>query len=542
MRVPTVATDSHSPESDPTSLDSINAKPTTGATGTAAGTTGGATPSERQQCWECRRRRLVCDGAQPVCSKCRAAGIVCPGYADKKPLTWLAPGQVMSRTRRKKSPAGRANPKSQQSRGAVDRKVTVTQRPKARNNGTTGRAAENEGQVQDEGWFGRPVDLRPEVVDVFEAMMYYNLHIYPQIEQSLLGPSGFLVPMVLLEGVPPSITHTLVSVVISHRIIQTADDPTTCQMVKPLWTRLYRHRDIAVREITRLIGNEKTRTHAVTITAVYALLFAMLQQSFTPCWRTHIEAYVNLLRSWGSFSDIIRDVPYMQLSLMALFIANIFANSTSPRDDQFHSTSTAETLRLIQAYYSEMYYPSVACPTPLFTEIVLISDLRTGAPSPQTTRAAQRILARVQAFDAQAWGESHETFRDEWVLLGGLYREAVALYAILGFQSSGAFPGGEYVPRPRASHARRLFALLEEAVHVPRVKKRMTWPLVVAGVEAARAGREVQRWISSRLDELSRDQGGATPRVGKAVLERYWAKGGEGGWDGCFVEPLCLII
>lgn len=82
--------------------------------------------------------------------------------------------------------------------------------------------------------------------------------------------------MVLLEGVPPSITHTLVSVVISHRIIQTADDPTTCQLVKPLWTRLYRHRDIAVREITRLIGNEKTRTHAVTITAVYALLFAMV--------------------------------------------------------------------------------------------------------------------------------------------------------------------------------------------------------------------------------------------------------------------------
>lgn len=56
----------------------------------------------RAQCWECRRRRLVCDGGKPVCVKCLTSGIECPGYADKKPLVWVANGQVLSRPRGRK--------------------------------------------------------------------------------------------------------------------------------------------------------------------------------------------------------------------------------------------------------------------------------------------------------------------------------------------------------------------------------------------------------------------------------------------------------
>lgn len=46
-----------------------------------------------KQCWECRRRRLVCDFARPKCRKCQARGVACPGY-DTKPLKWLHPQQV----------------------------------------------------------------------------------------------------------------------------------------------------------------------------------------------------------------------------------------------------------------------------------------------------------------------------------------------------------------------------------------------------------------------------------------------------------------
>ncbi|KAF0319273.1 C6 zinc finger domain protein [Colletotrichum asianum] len=59
----------------------------------------------RKQCWECQRRRVVCDAVRPVCGKCKATGVVCPGYEDKKPLTWLAPGKVKTRTWKRKKPA-----------------------------------------------------------------------------------------------------------------------------------------------------------------------------------------------------------------------------------------------------------------------------------------------------------------------------------------------------------------------------------------------------------------------------------------------------
>ncbi|KDN62446.1 putative C6 zinc finger domain-containing protein [Colletotrichum sublineola] len=58
---------------------------------------------DRRQCWECQRRRLVCDSGRPVCSKCKIGGMVCPGYDDKKPLTWLAPNKVKTRTWKRKS-------------------------------------------------------------------------------------------------------------------------------------------------------------------------------------------------------------------------------------------------------------------------------------------------------------------------------------------------------------------------------------------------------------------------------------------------------
>lgn len=57
--------------------------------------------AEQRSCWECSRRRLVCDEDRPTCRKCRDAGIVCPGYSGAKPLRWLAPGRVTARIRKK---------------------------------------------------------------------------------------------------------------------------------------------------------------------------------------------------------------------------------------------------------------------------------------------------------------------------------------------------------------------------------------------------------------------------------------------------------
>lgn len=57
-----------------------------------------------RQCWECLKRRLVCDHTLPHCLKCIKAGKDCPGYDEQKPLQWVSPGKVTSRTRKKNPP------------------------------------------------------------------------------------------------------------------------------------------------------------------------------------------------------------------------------------------------------------------------------------------------------------------------------------------------------------------------------------------------------------------------------------------------------
>ena len=44
-----------------------------------------------KHCWECRRRRLVCDSTRPACNRCRKNRVTCPGYTETKPLRWVSP-------------------------------------------------------------------------------------------------------------------------------------------------------------------------------------------------------------------------------------------------------------------------------------------------------------------------------------------------------------------------------------------------------------------------------------------------------------------
>ncbi|KAL6710639.1 hypothetical protein ACN47E_008687 [Coniothyrium glycines] len=54
-----------------------------------------------RQCWDCLKRRLVCDNTLPHCKKCQKAGRECSGYDEQKPLQWIETGKVTSRRRKK---------------------------------------------------------------------------------------------------------------------------------------------------------------------------------------------------------------------------------------------------------------------------------------------------------------------------------------------------------------------------------------------------------------------------------------------------------
>ncbi|KAJ4290081.1 hypothetical protein N0V88_006587 [Collariella sp. IMI 366227] len=209
-----------------------------------------------------------------------------------------------------------------------------------------------------------PVELRPEVYDLFEAMMYCRFGPAPAWAYRFHYP--------------------LVTVVLNHRIIQMAENPATNALVKPLWARMYRHLDVAIRTINKLMSEEKTRTHLLTLISVYTLLFAM--------------GFMSLMQAFGSFSDVIRDIPDMEPSLMAVCIVSILANTTSPRNQQIQIGTAAETLFLIRTYFTETYYPTVSFPPELFTTIIHINNLRALSPSAETTLAALSLLSDLATF------------------------------------------------------------------------------------------------------------------------------------------------
>lgn len=59
----------------------------------------------QRKCWECRRRRRVCDMNSPACQQCQKDGIACSGYGKNKPVTFLPIG---AKNRQKRGEDGKA--------------------------------------------------------------------------------------------------------------------------------------------------------------------------------------------------------------------------------------------------------------------------------------------------------------------------------------------------------------------------------------------------------------------------------------------------
>lgn len=229
-----------------------------------------ATPDANWQCWECRRRRLVCDSTRPICKKCRVAGIVCPGYEDVKPLTWLAPGRVVSRARTRKR-KGSDPPIDDEPKSATTRQPQLSSR----------------------------LELRTETCDIVEALAYCkpvgrevlllnkpltyipahvdNTRLYPDALAHQLGPTPFIIPLPTLPALPPSIVHALVSMAIGHRLIQSSADASGSASQSEIWERFYHHRGIAIRAVNDMIRDEKQRSSLMAIASVYILLFAVVR-------------------------------------------------------------------------------------------------------------------------------------------------------------------------------------------------------------------------------------------------------------------------
>ncbi|OIW24740.1 hypothetical protein CONLIGDRAFT_685687 [Coniochaeta ligniaria NRRL 30616] len=534
-------------------------------------------PDSSKWCWECRRRRLVCDCTRPVCNKCKTTGVVCPGYEDKKPLTWLAPGRVLYRPRK---PRGRP-PASQ--KAVVKKGKNVPSSSES----NTGPSSQEVTTLQSVAALPH-AQLRTDMCDLVEAAMYCktgplqlpllslwahfkhevffrltsrhsdNTALYPEMIANQLAPNPFVVPVLELRGLPTPLQHSLVAMSLGHRIYRSTAGVVTSTFgvssestQKVWWARLHYHRGQAIHLMNEAIGREDIRATDGTITTVLVFLMGELQQSISSAWRHHVNGLMALFKLRGGFDKITRSVPYLKPAMFAFLLIIVAANTTSPASDQVAVASFVHVIGLIKDLYGMGIYPPFPCAEYLFLDMGSINHLRARTVDPveaennnfkSLVAEAHSLLDHISAFSPEEWAEANSSeFKDEWLLVARIYHCAVTLYCISSLQSLGLLPSTPQMQTRRAGQRDRLMVLLAEGFASPLLKKSLIWPLVVAGFEAGDGSDFERRFVATHLEDQSRELGSSQPLVAKAVFERFWS-GGKTRWDDCFDRPYAFLV
>ncbi|KAK1991318.1 C6 zinc finger domain-containing protein [Colletotrichum falcatum] len=485
--------------------------------------------NRRRQCWECQRRRLVCDSGRPVCSKCKIGGVVCPGYDDKKPLIWLAPNKVKTRTwKRKGAPPHRdaAAAKGSSRDGQVEvAKLTV-------------------GKKMVHIFPG--YELRSETCDIIEAAMYWNEQVYPYFAQNQLSQSPWVIPVFHVHYMQPHIQHALVAMAIEHRInVSRVTSRKHDPLMAEVNARAIQHRSTAVQALNKDIGDERRRTSDMTMSGVIVFMYGDLMASGTASsWRFHLNGFTALVSLRGGWEELCRKTPHMKTLVLFCKIVENFANTTSPADDQMSPVLNSELKVLIRDTFETGYYPYLPCPADLFIDIIEINRLRFLASRQDdkgaTKSEAEDLLTKITDFSPESWSETRDKSREEHLMMAQIYQSAVVLFGIRSLQSAGAVSSSAGWTAVRKMHSVRLFSLLKESATSEVLKHCTAWPLVVAGFEAKILSPTIRAFIRLRLEEESRDLGVYLPSAAKDVLEKFYASSGS-QWDDCFDSPHALI-
>ncbi|PLB38034.1 Zn(II)2Cys6 transcription factor [Aspergillus candidus] len=499
-------------------------------------------PPRRRQCWECLRRRLVCDFGTPTCNKCRAAGVTCPGYGEKKPLKWIAPGRVNSRTRqRRRPPASESEERGQIA--SPNHAALVAKDPDPPSGSCSSERAVVKLTIP-------RLQLGTEANAVVQAASYYNACIYPSFAAfHQLAPNPYITRFshAVIPHLPPAMCHLLVCLALGHRI-QSLMLNTDYGALIEVRSRLYHHRGMAIQLLADAIGNAITRTSDLTIASVLMLLFTDARQSLSSNWRHHCVGANELIMLRGGLPELYRSSPALKQSLLYFIIIGVIGNTTTPPADQIAAASHVHLIDFVAEIYGDGLFPVLPCPPSLFRNIIEINHLRSLAMDPACVReplqsAAQALLDRISVFSPHQWSTANATAtcHDEWLLLGRIYHSAVSLFGIAALQSAGLLPAAPLLEATRAAHARVLFLLLRRAMRSHPIQKGMVWPLIVAGVEAANAGPADRAFVDEQLTEMSRDLGTPVPLQAKPLFQRFW--GSENvEWDDCFDRSHVFVV
>ncbi|KAI0010167.1 putative C6 finger domain protein [Xylariaceae sp. FL0662B] len=448
--------------------------------------------SRKRHCWECLRRCLVCDSTHPVCKRCSASGIVCPGYKDEKPLRlrWLAPGRTISQNRK---PKGTPSDKIANDLNEITTRTTaeLSRRPMDMVIPSVPRSV-----------------MRTEACDSVQAAEYFNTCIHQDmipIHELGQNPSVHPISPTHLRAattVPRHLRLGILCMTLSHRMNRTRDD-SHCNSLAEAF---YRYRGIAIRSLNEDINVEDKRTGDIVITGVITLLLVDVQQGDSPNWRWHLEGIQKLITLRGGLRALAGPKALLPLLLNFVFLA-VIGNTTSPASDLFMTGSHLDELDFILEQSGGERFPFQLCPPLLFAQIIRINHLRMRATKREHARAkelpqeAYEILSRIRGFSPEQWAESKPSAKEDWVLLGRIYQAAVALYCISSLQSLSVLPVASSLRTNCATHGERLQVLLNDALSSPRIKRFMIWPVVILGMEAVNGDAAMRAFVEKQLPE-----------------------------------------
>jgi hypothetical protein len=199
----------------------------------------------------------------------------------------------------------------------------------------------------------------------------------------------------------------------------------------------------------------------------------------------------------------------------------------------------------IEETYDQIF-PYILCPKALFIDIITINNIRGETMYPDlvddTSRhAAEEVLSRIIAFSPAQWALGQPSHREEWEVIATLYQSCVAIYCILSLQELSLLPPTPDLQAIRIAYGGTLLALLDRGLSSLYVSKFMTWPLIIAGVEAVHRGKGTQSRVADALESLGVKTGTSTPQIARARLEVFWASGKK-GWDDCFDRPYAFVV
>ncbi|CEJ91541.1 hypothetical protein VHEMI07243 [[Torrubiella] hemipterigena] len=506
----------------------------------------------RTSCWECHRKRRICDGEQPCCAKCRRRGISCPGY-DKPPLKWLEPGQTRSK----------------------------------------GRTAYLEKAVAQVGSVDShlPKQIRPhDALAIMQSIQYYNEVMIPDAAAFLWNsPSNpYRIDPIFIPYLPQAMMESMICTALAHRIMQTSHDIGS-QKTLILAKKLQRHRGEAIRLLGEDLADPNLCTGDATLLTVISLLLSEIQQcTVASPWRQHFNGLHAIFRARGGLRKLLIEGSHSHI-LKYVLIVDIFGATTSPNVSADIIQSQVDVVDLIPAYFGTNIETCIPCPPSILQLLMQINRQRwVNESSPPTlseaVSATKGLLQSILSISVHDWateacaaqlilirddddeGDNNSVKYDatveivpheSWVDIASIYQKAAALYCIsalyLPYTQTMDSTGQQIFMDLMAVAKGFQGSLLQTLRRISLIptnhhRKMVMWPLMVAGLTTASSDYESTKFILGELVWIARNLGTASAIVAHTYLGNLWRDGGyywpspSRPWDSLFDQPYIFAL